>query len=101
MHLNTKDKEKLMLHYIGVLANDRKERGIKLNYVEAVAYISMRVMEEAREGKKSVADLMQDGKGYLNAGDVMEGVPSMIHDVQIEATFPDGQKLVTIHDPIV
>lgn len=101
MHLNSKDKDHLLLHYIGVLAKDRKERGLKLNYVESIAYISMNVMEAAREGNKTVADLMQEGRNYLNEEDVMPGVASMIADVQIEATFPDGQKLVTIHDPIV
>lgn len=101
MHLNTKDKEHLLLHYIGKVAEDRKNRGVKLNYVESIAYITMRVMEEAREGKKSVATLMQEGRNYLSENDVMEGVASMISDVQIETTFPDGQKLVTIHDPII
>ncbi|MDD7430182.1 MAG: urease subunit beta [Oscillospiraceae bacterium] len=88
-----------MLHYAGLLAKDRKERGLKLNYPEAVAYISMEVMERAREGM-SAAELMNYGTKLLTADDVMDGVPEMIHEIQIESTMPDGTKLVTVHDPI-
>lgn len=100
MRLNPKELEKLMLHYAGELARKRKERGIKLNYVEAVALISAEIMEAAREGKKSVADLMSYGKKILKASDVMDGVASMIHEVGVEVGFPDGTKLVTVHTPI-
>lgn len=100
MRLTPKELDKMMLHYAGCLAKSRKERGIKLNYVEAVAYISMEIMEHAREGKKSVADLMKLGKELLKASDVMDGVASIIHEVQVEVCFPDGTKLVTVHTPI-
>ncbi|WP_104749418.1 urease subunit alpha [Helicobacter cynogastricus] len=100
MKLTPKELDKLMLHYAGELAKQRKARGIKLNYTEAVALISAHVMEEARAGKKSVADLMQEGRTLLKKEDVMDGVASMIHEVGIEANFPDGTKLVTIHTPI-
>jgi len=83
-----------------LLAERRKARGVKLNYPEAIALISAEVMEGARDGR-SVAELMSHGKTILKAGDVMEGVAEMIHEVQVEATFPDGTKLVTVHDPIV
>lgn len=88
-----------MLHFAGELAAKRKNRGLKLNYVEAVAYISSELLELARDGH-SVTDLMNMGTKLLSRDDVMEGVPEMIHDVQIEATFKDGTKLVTVHDPI-
>lgn len=100
MHLNQKDQEHLMLHMAGEVAHKRKERGLKLNYVEAVAFLSYELMERARDGA-SVAELMQEGREYLSKEDVMDGVADMIADVQIEATFPDGTKLVTVHDPIV
>ena len=100
MHLNSKDAERLMIYTAGEIARKRKERGLKLNYVESVAYIAANLYEMARDGK-SVAELMQLGTKLLSRADVMEGVPEMIHDVQIEATFPDGIKLVTVHDPIV
>ncbi|PAF47442.1 Urease subunit alpha [Helicobacter sp. 12S02232-10] len=100
MKLNPKELDKLMLHYAGELAKKRKERGIKLNYVEAIALISSEIMEMAREGKKTVAELMSEGKKILKAEDVMDGVASMIHEVGIEAGFPDGTKLVTVHTPI-
>ena len=99
MRLNPKEQEKLMLHMAGNLAKERKERGVKLNYVEAVAYISSELLELARDGK-TVVELMQLGTKMLTRADVMEGVPEMIHDVQIEATFPDGTKLVTVHNPV-
>nr|AAC72748.1 urease alpha subunit [Helicobacter hepaticus] len=89
-----------MLHYAGALAKSRKERGIKLNYVESIALISMEIMELAREGNKSVAELMQQGREILKADEVMEGVASMVNEVQVEVSFPDGTKLVTIHNPI-
>jgi urease subunit gamma len=88
-----------MLHLAGEVAAKRKQRGVKLNYPESIAYISSHLMEAARDGR-SVADLMQWGATLLTRGDVMEGVPEMIADIQIEATFPDGIKLVTVHTPI-
>ncbi|MDQ0202716.1 urease subunit gamma [Pectinatus haikarae] len=99
MHLAPKDMEKLLLHYAGTVAKERKERGVKLNYVESIAYISRELLEMARDGR-TVTELMQAGRKVLTGSDVMEEVPSMIHEVQIEATFPDGTKLVTIHNPI-
>ncbi len=100
MRLTPRELDKMMLHYAGFLAKSRKDRGIKLNYVESIAFISMEIMEHAREGKKSVAELMQLGRELLGPDDVIDGVASMIHDVQIEVCFPDGTKLVTIHAPI-
>ncbi len=100
MRLSPREMDKMLLHYAGALAKKRKERGIKLNYVEAIALISMEIMELAREGKKSVAELMSYGREILKPQDVMEGVGSMISDVQVEVSFPDGTKLVTIHHPI-
>ncbi|WP_295714654.1 urease subunit gamma [uncultured Mitsuokella sp.] len=99
MRLAPQDMEKLMLHYAGKLAEERKARGLKLNYPEAVAYISMELMEMARDGK-TVTELMSLGRNILTRSDVMEGVPEMVGSVQIEATFPDGTKLVTVHEPI-
>lgn len=99
MHLTPRETEKLMLHYAGELAKQRKSRGLKLNYPEAVALISSELMEAARDGK-SVPELMQYGTKILNIEDVMEGVQEMVQEVQIEATFPDGTKLVTVHNPI-
>ena len=99
MRLAPQDMEKLMLHYAGKLAQERKDRGLKLNYLEAVAYISMELMELARDGH-TVTELMSQGREILTRDDVMEGVPEMVTAVQIEATFPDGTKLVTVHDPI-
>jgi len=99
LKLSPVEQEKLMLFLAGELALKRKNRGIKLNYPEAVAIISCFILEGAREGK-TVAELMSEGKHVLTADDVMEGVPEMIHDVQVEATFPDGTKLVTVHSPI-
>lgn len=100
MRLTPKELDKLMLHYAGALAKSRKERGIKLNYVESIALISMEIMELAREGNKSVAELMQQGREILKADEVMEGVASIIDEVQVEVSFPDGTKLVSIHNPI-
>ena len=99
MRLNPKEQEKLMLHMAGNLAKERKERGVKLNYVEAVAYISSELLELARDGKE-VVELMQLGTNMLTKDDVMDGVADMVHEVQVEATFPDGTKLVTVHNPI-
>lgn len=99
MRITPREMEKLMLHYAGELANKRRQRGIKLNYIEAVAYISAELLELARDGK-SVTDLMNLGTKLLTKDDVMDGVSEMIDEVQIEATFPDGTKLVTVHNPI-
>jgi urease subunit gamma len=99
MHLTSREQEKLMVAFAAELARKRQARGLKLNYVEAVAILSAEVMEAARDGK-TVAEIMSFGANILNRGQVMEGVPEMIHEVQVEATFPDGTKLVTIHDPI-
>ena len=99
MHLTPRETEKLLLFLAGELAEKRKARGLKLNYPEAIALISSRLQEAARDGK-TVAELMQYGATILSREDVMEGISEMIHDVQIEATFPDGTKLVTVHDPI-
>ena len=99
MRLTPKEIEKLMLHCAGELAKDRKNRGIKLNFVESIALISSELLELAREGK-SVPDLMSLGAKILTKDDVMEGVAEVLHEVQIEATFPDGTKLVTVHNPI-
>ena len=95
MHLVPRETEKLMLYLAGKVAEDRKNRGLKLNHPETVAYIAHKLIEG-----KSVAQLMQEGTTYLSRQDVMDGVAEMIHDVQIEATFPDGTKLVTVHHPI-
>jgi len=99
MHLSPRETEKLLIFLAGELAEKRKARGLKLNYPEAIALISSRLQEAARDGQ-SVAQLMQYGATILSREDVMEGIPEMIHDIQIEATFPDGTKLVTVHDPI-
>lgn len=99
MHLSPREQEKLLLFLAGELAEKRKARGLKLNYPEAIALISSRLQEAARDGQ-SVAELMQYGATILLRKDVMDGVPEMIHDIQIEATFPDGTKLVTVHNPI-
>jgi urease subunit gamma len=100
MELLPREKDKLLIFTAALLAERRKARGLKLNYPEAVAYISAALMEGAREGR-SVAELMSYGTTLLTRDDVMEGVPEMIPEVQIEATFPDGTKLVTVHNPIV
>tara|TARA_B100001013_G_C24351815_1_gene340684 strand:- start:119 stop:421 length:303 start_codon:yes stop_codon:yes gene_type:complete len=100
MELSPREKDKLLVFTAGLLAERRLARGIKLNYPEAVAYISAAILEGAREGK-SVADLMSYGTTLLKREDVMDGIPEMIHEVQVEATFPDGTKLVTVHNPIV
>ncbi len=99
MDLSPREKDKLLIFTAGLVAERRKARGIKLNYPEAVAYISAALLEGAREGR-SVAELMSFGQTLLSRADVMEGVPEMLHEVQVEATFPDGTKLVTVHTPI-
>lgn len=99
MELTPREKDKLLLFTAGLLAERRKAKGLKLNYPEAVAYISAAIMEGAREGK-SVSELMGSGATLLSRDDVMEGVPEMIPEIQVEATFPDGTKLVTVHNPI-
>ena len=99
MQLTPREKDKLLISMAAVVARRRMERGVKLNHPEAVALITDFVVEGARDGR-SVADLMEAGATVLTRDQVMEGVPEMIHDVQVEATFPDGTKLVTVHDPI-
>ena len=99
MHLSPREKDKLMIVVAADLARRRRERGLKLNYPEAVALVTYEVLEGARDGK-SVADLMSFGSTILKRDDVMEGVPEMMPEVQVEATFPDGTKLVTVHNPV-
>src|SRR5436190_24284750 len=99
MHLTQREQEKLLIFVAAELARKRQARGLKLNYPEAVAILSAEILEAARDGK-SVAEIMTFGQTLLEREDVMEGVPEMIHEVQVEATFPDGTKLVTVHDPI-
>lgn len=99
MKLTQREQEKLLIVVAADLARRRKDRGLKLNYPEAVALITYEIMEGARDGK-SVAELMSEGTKILTSKDVMEGIPEMIRDIQVEATFPDGTKLVTVHDPI-
>ena len=100
MQLTEREKEKLLITVAANLARDRLKRGVKLNYPESVALITSEIMEGARDGR-SVADLMAYGRQILTAGQVLEGIPEMIHEVQVEATFPDGAKLVTVHQPII
>ncbi len=100
MELSPREKDKLLIFTAALLAERRKARGLKLNYPEVVAYISSEIIEGAREGR-TVADLMHFGTTLLTRDDVMEGVPEMLHDIQVEATFPDGTKLVTVHQPII
>jgi len=100
MELTPREKDKLLVFTAALLAERRKAKGLKLNYPEAVAYISAGILEGAREGR-SVAELMNWGATLLKREEVMEGVPEMIPEIQIEATFPDGTKLVTVHNPIV
>ena len=99
MELTPREKDKLLIFTAGLLAERRKAKGLKLNYPEAVAYISSAIMEGAREGK-TVAELMGYGATLLSRKDVMDGIADMIPDIQVEATFPDGTKLVTVHHPI-
>jgi urease subunit gamma len=100
MELTPRERDKLLLFTAGLLAERRRARGLKLNYPEAVAYISAAILEGARDGR-TVAELMSYGTRLLTRDDVMEGVPEMIPEIQVEATFPDGTKLVTVHHPIV
>jgi urease subunit gamma len=100
VHLTPADNEKLLLAVAGMVARDRLGRGVKLNYPETVALLSTWVIERARDGR-AVEDLMVEGRTVLSRDQVMEGVAEMLSDVQVEATFPDGRKLVTIHDPII
>ncbi|WP_374244901.1 urease subunit gamma [Zoogloea sp.] len=100
MELTPREKDKLLIFTAGLLAERRKARGLKLNYPEAVAYISAAILEGARDGR-TVAELMNDGTTLLTRADVMDGVAEMIPEIQVEATFPDGTKLVTVHQPIV
>lgn len=100
MELTPREKDKLLIFTAALLAERRKARGLKLNYPEAVAFITAAIMEGARDGR-SVADLMSHGATLLKRDEVMEGVPEMIPEIQVEATFPDGTKLVTVHHPIV
>jgi urease subunit gamma len=99
MQLTPQEKDKLLIFTASLLAERRKEKGLKLNYPEAIAYISAAILEGAREGR-TVAELMTYGTTLLTREDVMDGIAEMIHEVQVEATFPDGTKLVTVHDPI-
>ena len=100
MELSPREKDKLLIFTAGILAERRKANGIKLNYPESIAYISSAILEGARAGR-SVAELMEYGRTLLTQDDVMEGIAEMIHEVQVEATFPDGTKLVTVHNPII
>ncbi len=99
MHLTPQERDKLLIFVAAQLAQARKARGVKLNYPEAVALITSHLLEMARDGK-SVAEIMSAGREVLKRGDVMDGVPEMIAEVQVEATFPDGTKLITVHQPI-
>lgn len=99
MHLTPQERDKLLIFVAAELARARRNRGLKLNYPEAVALITSQLLEGARDGK-SVAELMSEGRTLLKREDVMEGVPEMIAEVQVEATFPDGTKLITVHHPI-
>ena len=99
MHLSPADTEKLLLATAGMVARDRLARGVRLNYPETVALLTCWVVERARDGNAGVADLMEQGRSVLSRDQVMTGVPEMLHDIQVEATFPDGRKLVTLHHP--
>jgi urease subunit gamma len=99
MELLPREKDKLLVFTAGLVAERRKDRGLKLNYPEAIAYITCAILEGAREGRR-VAELMSYGATLLARDDVMPGVPELVHEVQVEATFPDGTKLVTVHNPI-
>ncbi len=99
MHLTPREKDKLLVAMAAEVARKRRERGVKLNYPEAIALISDYVVEGARDGR-TVAELMRDGATVLTRAEVMDGIAEMIHDIQVEATFPDGTKLVTVHNPI-
>ncbi|MFB6504017.1 MULTISPECIES: urease subunit gamma [unclassified Streptomyces] len=100
MRLTPHEQERLLIHVAADVARKRRERGLRLNHPEAVALITVHLLEGARDGR-TVSELMVSGRAVLGRDDVMDGVPEMIHDVQVEATFPDGTKLVTVHEPIV
>lgn len=100
MRLSPADQEKLLLSVAGMVARDRRARGVLLNAPEATALLACWVLERARDGDATVSDLMSDGRAVLRRDEVMEGVPEMLDEVQVEATFPDGRKLVTLHQPI-
>ena len=100
MELTPREKDKLLLYTAAIVAERRLGRGVKLNYPESIALISMHIMEGARDGR-TVAQLMNEGREVISRDQVMEGIPEMVHEVQVEATFPDGTKLVTVHNPIV
>ncbi|MER5886523.1 urease subunit gamma [Streptomyces sp. NPDC001941] len=100
MQLTPHEQERLLIHVAADVAEKRKARGVKLNHPESVALITSHILEGARDGR-TVTELMASGRKVLSREDVMDGIPEMIHDVQVEATFPDGTKLVTVHDPIV
>jgi len=99
MHLSPQERDKLLIHVAAGLAEKRRARGLKLNYPEAVALITSQLLEMARDGL-SVAEIMSAGRAVLTRADVMDGIAEMIHEVQVEATFPDGTKLITVHQPI-
>lgn len=99
MHITPREQEKLLIYVAAEVARKRQQRGLKLNYPEAMAILTAEILEAARDGK-SVAEIMTFGKSILSPDDVMDGIAEMIHEVQVEATFPDGTKLVTVHDPI-
>lgn len=99
MHLTPREQERLLIHVAADVARKRQQRGLKLNYPEALAILTAEILEWARDGK-TVAEIMGLGNSILTSADVMPGIPEMIHEVQVEATFPDGTKLVTLHDPI-
>jgi urease subunit gamma len=100
VRLTPHEQERLLIHVAADVAERRRARGLRLNHPEAIALITSHLLEGARDGR-SVAELMESGRGVLTRDDVMDGIPEMIHDVQVEATFPDGTKLVTVHEPIV
>ncbi|CAG6397007.1 urease subunit gamma [Streptomyces cocklensis] len=100
MRLTPHEQERLLIHVAADVADRRRARGLRLNHPEAVALITAHILEGARDGR-SVAELMESGRSVLTRDDVMDGIPEMVHDVQVEATFPDGTKLVTVHEPIV
>jgi urease subunit gamma len=99
MHLTPREQEKLMIYVAAEVARKRRARGLKLNYPEAMAILSAEILEAARDGK-TVTEIMSYGATILKRADLMDGIPEMLHEVQVEATFPDGTKLVTVHDPI-
>lgn len=99
MHLSPREQEKLLIVVAADVARRRRDRGVKLNYPEAIAFITAEILEGARDGR-TVSELMSFGTTILKRSDVMEGIPEMIHEVQVEATFPDGTKLVTVHNPV-